>query len=396
MRALASPRIPTVVDAELFKLRVPVGRTIGDNSCYYNVFDLVAVSLKSHGGQISWGYGIAISEGHFTRSGWWIQPMPGEDEMLAELLSLIPQINRTPTDWISSRRFVTTKFMPLEMAIEQAIWDLCAKDLGLPMWRLLANLTGNDTLARQTTPPRVPAYASLLDYPLTDEETVSLLRVCLAMGFRTIKVKLGAPDPHRDLHRLLLVAKEAGPDVTLQADANEAWDAETCISRLKMFHAAGISLHYIEDPLSRTNLAGFLGLRGKIPFSVAGHDYFNTFEQYQEFVEAGAFDNIRAGQNLRIQVLLSEFCRERSLPIYYGNSVGEQNVHAAAALPGTARLEYSHTNWNTLFETPVLIEAGCVIPREVSGLGLTPRREMIERFRQTEASAPRSFNPDVT
>jgi L-alanine-DL-glutamate epimerase-like enolase superfamily enzyme len=272
------------------------------------------------------------------------------------------------------------------MALRQALWDLAGKHARLPVWRLLGRLEN-----RVPASSRVPAYGSLLDFPLNDEDAVRLLREYLSFGLRMIKVKVGGSDPHRDLRRLQLVAQNAGPDVTLIADANEAWDAPTCIARLRYFSEHGINLRYIEDPLPRQDLAGFRELRGQLPCPVAGHDYFDRLDQYREFIEAGVIDVVRAGQNLGIQRALAPLAHQRGLPIFYGNSIGELNVHAAAALPGTERIEYSHVAWSTLFQEPLRVQAGCLVAPEAPGFGLDPSADALRAYHCPKPTEPKRW-----
>ena len=54
---------------------------------------------------------------------------------------------------------------PFEEAINQACWDLAAKQAGLPLYRLLGGTNG-----------RVRTYASGLDYHLSDAQYVEFFR----------------------------------------------------------------------------------------------------------------------------------------------------------------------------------------------------------------------------
>lgn len=79
-------------------------------------------------------------------------------------------------------------------------------------------------------------------------------------GFDTLKIKVGARDVGTDLERLWAV-REACQGVTLRADANASWDAETA----EMAVRAGTvqRLSYLEQPLPATDLAGHANLRGR-------------------------------------------------------------------------------------------------------------------------------------
>ena len=69
----------------------------------------------------------------------------------------------------------------------------------------------------------------------------------VADGFRTIKVKVGG-DPDEALARLAAIRQAVGPDVSLRADANGAWDPATAAAALQRL--ASLDLEYVEDPVA--------------------------------------------------------------------------------------------------------------------------------------------------
>jgi len=69
-------------------------------------------------------------------------------------------------------------------AIQIALWDLAAQDAGMP----LADYLGGSRR-------RVPAYASGLDYHMTDAEFAAFFGHAAAKGFKAFKIKVGNPDP---------------------------------------------------------------------------------------------------------------------------------------------------------------------------------------------------------
>ena len=81
--------------------------------------------------------------------------------------------------------------LPFEKGLQDAVWDLLAKQMDLPLWRMLG-------AERQ----RLPVYASGLDFHLTDHEFEELFGSAAEQGYRAFKIKVGHPDIGRDLHRL--------------------------------------------------------------------------------------------------------------------------------------------------------------------------------------------------
>lgn len=74
-----------------------------------------------------------------------------------------------------------------------ALWDLKAKAVEQPLWRLLG-----------AADHVVPAYASGLDGPLSDDALVELQQQFVERGFTAVKLK-GGLDAAADVRRLRLV-----------------------------------------------------------------------------------------------------------------------------------------------------------------------------------------------
>lgn len=115
-------------------------------------------------------------------------------------------------------------------AIDCALWDLEAKLTGVP-----AHVTaGIDRLAPVTT-----AYTISLDTPEAMAEATAR-----AAARPILKIKLGSPGG--DLERIAAV-RQAAPEATLIADANEGWTEANLADHLAACAKAGFAL--IEQPV---------------------------------------------------------------------------------------------------------------------------------------------------
>ncbi len=68
----------------------------------------------------------------------------------------------------------------------------------------------------------------------------------VAMGYRTLKLKIGAQPIEGDRDRLAAVRERIGPGVSLRLDANRAYDPATAIDALRRFHPYDIE--FVEEP----------------------------------------------------------------------------------------------------------------------------------------------------
>ena len=115
-------------------------------------------------------------------------------------------------------------------ALDCALWDLDAKRSGVPAYVA----AGIDRLAPVTT-----AYTISLGTP-----TAMAQATAKAAARPILKIKLGGPEG--DLERIAAV-RQAAPDTTLIADANEGWNTGNLQAHLRACAEAGFAL--IEQPV---------------------------------------------------------------------------------------------------------------------------------------------------
>jgi D(-)-tartrate dehydratase len=130
--------------------------------------------------------------------------------------------------------------------LDAALWDLRAKQMGLPLWQCLRhsvdpNATSNTTApvtatasapvpasaAAAATPPRIATYASCGHF--TNNPDPQALRdevaQCLAWGYTTVKIKLSGRDAKLDAQRIASALSAGLPASHLAVDLNGQWQA---------------------------------------------------------------------------------------------------------------------------------------------------------------------------
>ena len=132
--------------------------------------------------------------------------------------------------------------------LDAALWDLRAKQMGLPLWQCLRHSVGpnasstttapvtttaNETARVHTTaaatsaPPRIATYASCGHF--TDNPNPQALRdevaQCLAWGYTMVKVKLSGRDAKLDAQRIASALSAGLPASHLAVDLNGQWQA---------------------------------------------------------------------------------------------------------------------------------------------------------------------------
>src|SRR5580700_8620935 len=139
-------------------------------------------------------------------------------------------------------------------SITNACFDLWAKSRGVPLWKLLLDLSPEElvrvldlsyleeilpkekalAILHEQLPSRAqrevilkngyPGYDTSVGWMNYDDEKVAeLTKKALDQGFSAFKLKVGSPEESRDLRRAAMLRKLIGEESTLMFDANQRW-----------------------------------------------------------------------------------------------------------------------------------------------------------------------------
>jgi L-alanine-DL-glutamate epimerase-like enolase superfamily enzyme len=348
--------MPDVIEGyQITRFAFPRDRVIGDSQVRAENMYIAALELTDAAGRVGTGFFGAL-----------FFPLPSleeltrvfETEIKAAVIGQNPFVH---TNRLARPRGGNIRALPhaIDEAIDQAVWDLKAQALGLPLYRLLGGASN-----------RVPAYASGLEFHLSDAELIGLFGQAAKMGFRAFKAKIGHPDLDWDIHRLQLVRKVVGERATLMIDANEAWSPAEAIRRLHAYHRAGIEFLWIEDPCLRFDFDGLREVARAVPFALLNTGEYLGLSDKRRLIEARAVGILNLHGHFTNSLRAAWLAGEHGLPVSIGNTMFEVGVHLAAALPGSPWLEYSFPNWNELVVEPVRFENGYAYAPEEPGQGM--------------------------
>lgn len=330
-------------------------RVIGDSQVRADSVNVAALELIADSGATGLGFIQAL-----------FHPLPDEAEIARVFreeawpaleggrpLALVHRVSR---DRGGNRRDF---LLPFDEAIQVALWDLAAKEVGAPLHRLLGSRR-----------ERVRAYASGLDFHLSDDDFVSFFARADALGYTAFKMKVGHPDVERDLHRLALLAKTVRPGGSLMVDANEAWSAKQALTKLEVFRRAGHELLWVEDPVPRNDVEGLKLLRAAAPWTLINSGEYLDASGKRQLIEAGAVDVLNVHGHITDVMRIGWLAAEHNIPVTVGNTFLETGVLVACALPEVEWVEYAFQNFDHLVEEPIRIEDGWIYAPERPGHGL--------------------------
>ncbi|MEO9174350.1 MAG: enolase C-terminal domain-like protein, partial [Gaiellales bacterium] len=168
-------------------------------------------------------------------------------------------------------------------AIDNALWDLKARLLELPLATLL-----------DATHDAVPVYGSggFTSYP--DDRLAEQLAGWVAQGIPRVKMKVGR-DPARDLERVGVARAAIGDETELYVDANGALSRKQAL-RFAIEYVERFAVRWFEEPVSSDDLAGLRLLRDRAPggLEIAAGEYGYTLAYFERMLAAGAVDCLQA------------------------------------------------------------------------------------------------------
>ena len=210
-------------------------------------------------------------------------------------------------------------------AVVNAIWDLWAKVLGKPVWRVVAEMTpeevvrcidfryitdaltpeealsilreaeaGKEQRIKEAEMSRaVPAYTTSAGWLAYNEDKMaSLLEETMGHGYRYFKLKVGG-GLERDRRRLALARDVIGYDRgnVLMVDANQVWSVPEAIAymtQLKEFKP-----WFIEEPTCPDDVLGHKAIRDALRphgIGVATGEMCQNRVMFKQLLMAGAID----------------------------------------------------------------------------------------------------------
>jgi len=358
-------------------------RVIGDSQVRADDVNIAALELIADSGAV----GLGFIQTLFT-------PLPDQAEIERIFLSEVwPGLEGEPPAALCHRvsrpRGGNQRAfgLPFGEAIQVALWDLAAKQVNLPLHRLLGSRR-----------ERVEAYASGLDYHLSDDDFAALFAHADAIGYRAFKIKVGHPDFDRDLNRLRILKRTVRPSASIMIDANEGWGAKEALVKLETIRREGFDLLWVEDPILRNDYIGLRMLKHACSWTLINSGEYLDASGKRVLMEEEATDILNVHGQVTDVMRIGWLAADKGIPVSLGNTFLEMGVHMACALPEVQWLEYSFQNFDHLVDEPVEIRDGFAYAPNRPGHGLvlseTARREWARpRLLPRADLGPSPFNP---
>lgn len=271
-------------------------------------------------------------------------------------------------------------------ALDLALWDLKAKANGEPLWRTLG-----------ASSPRVRAYASGLDSPLSDDEIYAFYAGMAAQGISAGKLKGGANFQH-DLRRLGIMRDAlatSGKRVDLMLDVNEFWSPKEAIRRVREIERS-FDLTWIEEPARRWDATGLRQVSDGVAAAVASGENLRHPGEFLHLIDHRSIDVLQVGSDtcgVTGAMIVADMVYGIERPVSMMNSPGNFMAHAAAAIPNHTMLEVLGAGRDALFDIDIRIDDGWLVLGERPGFGIEFDPDLLAAHTVEQASPTAMASP---
>jgi L-fuconate dehydratase len=291
-------------------------------------------------------------------------------------------------------------------SITNACFDLWAKARGVPLWRLLLDLSPDQVIrlldlsylegvltaqeasavleeqqATRSAREHVlksgyPGYDTSVGWFGYDDNRIrENVRCALDSGFRAFKLKVGSSDPTRDIRRANMLRQMVGDESMLMLDVNQQWTVQEAIEICNSLR--DISPYWIEEPTHPDDINGHRKIADAIaPLHVALGEHVPNRVVFKNFMDARAVHFVQVDctrvAGISEFLTVSLLARKFSLPVVpHVGDMGQIHQHLVlfnhiAMGHPVVLLEYI-PHLRQYFAHPAQVEGGVYATPQVPG-----------------------------
>jgi L-alanine-DL-glutamate epimerase-like enolase superfamily enzyme len=248
-------------------------------------------------------------------------------------------------------------------AIDMALWDLKAKIADEPLWRTLGAREG-----------RVKAYASGLDYCLSDEDLFAFYRRMAEQGVDSGKLKVGL-DLKADMRRLGIMQEAlsiAARRPGLMIDSNEYWSPKQAVRYISRMEEC-YDLIWVEEPARRWDYHGHRLVSEQVSAAVATGENLHKLSDIYPLIANQAVDivNVWGGHSgITGCRQIANMAYAHGIQVSMMNCQANFMAHVAAALPNHSMMEVVDPGREHCLKFDNHIEDGYIVLGNKPGFGI--------------------------
>lgn len=267
---------------------------------------------------------------------------------------------------------------PVRAALEMALFDIQGKVLGISVAQLLGG-------------PRRMSIPVVKNIGIgTPDDAARTARSYVDEGYAIVKLRVGT-DAALDEARLRAVRAEAGPDVKIRIDANQAWTWKQALRLIDRYEAE-VGLESVEQPCAFWDVESNARVTEASPVPIVSDEGFVSVPEARILLAAGGADVLHAylgkcggiSPVMKISTLASSYGVQLTMGERVPLGVSEAaHLQVAAVLPS---LDHACALGYDLNESDLLVDSpsrggGCIQVPHGPGLGVDVDTEKLEAYR---------------
>lgn len=260
-------------------------------------------------------------------------------------------------------------------AVDNALWDLKARILDLPLVSLLGQVRA-----------AVPVYGSGGFTSYTVAQLQQQLAGWTSSGISRVKMKIGR-EPDKDVARVHAAREAIGQNSELFVDANGAYSRKQAFAMASAFAESDVS--WFEEPVSSDDLEGLRLMRDRAPpgMDISAGEYGYDSGYFRHMLQAGAVDVLQADATRCAGITgfmqAAALCQAFHLPLS-SHCAPSIHIHPCCAATPVRHLEYFYDHVRIekmLFDGTIEPKDGLLSPDPTRpGFGLEFKRTDAARY----------------
>jgi L-alanine-DL-glutamate epimerase-like enolase superfamily enzyme len=270
--------------------------------------------------------------------------------------------------------------------IDVALWDICGKTLGVPIYTLLGGSFRD----------RIPVYASLL-FDMDDPEgTAKEGKEYVKQGYKAVKYGWGKTrerafgmNPDKDEEMIRTIREVLGPNIQIMVDVGRFVNLTPAQAIKLAKRLEKYNIFWLEEPLPPEDISGYKMLSDAVDVYIAAGESEYNMQGFKEYITNRAVDivqpDVTKAGGLTVARKIVDLCEAWNVmmvPHGFSSVVNvAANLQLVASIPRAFILEYRRTPSpliSRLSKKPLTYEDGHLkIPSE-PGLGIEIDYSVVE------------------
>lgn len=346
--------------------RFPLGKGAGSDAIHRDpIYSYAVTKLIDDSGHIGTGFAFTLGAGNdlvCKAAQFYAEQLKGRDieELMANFGALFNQFsNEQQFRWLGPDKGIVHLALA---SVTNACYDLWAKKRGVPLWKLLIDLSPEEIVntldlsyledeltrdqALQLLKDNAPGKADRkiitdLGYPgydtsigwfnYSDEKVRENCKRAVEEGFTAMKLKVGSADPERDIRRSHIVREVAGDGIKVMLDANQQWSLPEAIKICGSLK--DMNPYWIEEPTHPDDILAHKTLADTIaPIKIALGEHVPNRIIFKNYLQTGSagfiqVDAVRVG-GVSEFITVSLLCRKYQIPVVpHVGDMGQLHQH---------------------------------------------------------------------